>query len=98
MSIEKQTKLEIKSRSVIGKVSPLVSKIAERMNIDLTSLSGTGSEGQINLNDLRIQSSPKKSFADTENKKAYDSTKMATPKQDPSKNSSDTSLKSKCTS
>ena len=45
MSIEKQTKLEIKSRSVIGKVSPLVSKIAERMNIDLTSLSGTGSEG-----------------------------------------------------
>ena len=91
MSIEKQTKLEIKSRSVIGKVSPLVSKIAERMNIDLTSLSGTGSEGQINLNDLRIQSSPKKSFADTENKKAYDSTKMATPKQDPSKNSSYTS-------
>ena len=91
MSIEKKTKLEIKSRSVIGKVSPLVSKIAERMNIDLTSLSGTGSEGQINLNDLRIQSSPKKSFADTENKKAYDSTKMATPKQDPSKNSSYTS-------
>ena len=91
MSIEKQTKLEIKSRSVIGKVSPLVSKIAERMNIDLTSLSGTGSEGQINLNDLRIQSSPEKSFADTETKKVYDSTKMAIPKQDHSKNSSDTS-------
>ena len=91
MSIEKQTKLEIKSRSVIGKVSPLVSKIAERMNIDLTSLSGTGSEGQINLNDLRLQSSPEKSFADTETKKVYDSTKMAIPKQDHSKNSSDTS-------
>tara|TARA_B100001123_G_scaffold442574_1_gene586529 strand:+ start:474 stop:1433 length:960 start_codon:yes stop_codon:yes gene_type:complete len=91
MSIEKKTKLEIKSRSVIGKVSPLVSKIAERMNIDLTSLSGTGSEGQINLNDLRIQSSPGKSFADTETKKVYDTTKMAMPKQGPTKNSSDTS-------
>ena len=91
MSIEKQTKLEIKSRSVIGKVSPLVSKIAERMNIDLTSLSGTGSEGQINLNDLRIQSSPEKSFADTENKKAYDSTKIAIPTHGSSKNISDAS-------
>lgn len=47
MTIEQQPTLEGQSRSVIEKVSPLVRRIADRMNFDLGGLSGTGSEGQI---------------------------------------------------
>ena len=52
MTIEQQPTLEGQSRSVIEKVSPLVRRIADRMNFDLGGLSGTGSEGQITVNDL----------------------------------------------
>ena len=86
MTIEQQTKLEGQSRSVIEKVSPLVRRIAHRMNFDLSGLSGTGSEGQINLNDLRTLISSEKDSMGTVTEKVSDSTKMAIPIQGASKN------------
>jgi pyruvate dehydrogenase E2 component (dihydrolipoamide acetyltransferase) len=79
MTIEQQPTLEGQSRSVIEKVSPLVRRIADRMNFDLGGLSGTGSEGQITVNDLRTLISPEKDSMDTVTEKVSGSTKMAIP-------------------
>jgi pyruvate dehydrogenase E2 component (dihydrolipoamide acetyltransferase) len=79
MTIEQQPTLEGQSRSVIEKVSPLVRRIADRMNFDLGGLSGTGSEGQITVNDLRTLISPEKDSMDTVTGKVSGSTKMAIP-------------------
>ena len=86
MAIEQQPTLDGQSRSVIEKVSPLARRIADRMNFDLRGLSGTGSEGQITVNDLRTLISPEKDSMDTVTEKVSDSTKMAIPIQGSSKN------------
>ena len=86
MAIEQQPMLDGQSRSVIEKVSPLARRIADRMNFDLGGLSGTGSEGQITVNDLRTLLSPEKDSMDTVTEKVSDSTKMAIPIQESSKN------------
>ena len=86
MTIEQQPTLEGQRRSVIEKVSPLVRRIADRMNFDLGGLSGTGSEGQITVNDLRTLISSEKDSMDTETEKVSGSSKMAIPIQGSSKN------------
>ena len=91
MTIEQQPTLEGQSRSVIEKVSPLVRRIADRMNFDLGGLSGTGSEGQITVNDLRTLIFPEKDSMDTVTEKVSDSTKMAIPIQGSSKNNRESS-------
>ena len=91
MTIEQQPTLEGQSRSVIEKVSPLVRRIADRMNFDLGGLSGTGSEGQITVNDLRTLIFPEKDSMDTVTEKASDSTKMVTPMKASSNNISEAS-------
>ena len=86
MNAEQEPTLEGESRFTIKKVSPLVRRIADRMNLELGGLSGTGSEGQITVNDLRTLISPEKDSMDTVKEKVSDSTKMAIPIQGSSKN------------
>ena len=86
MAIEQQPTLDGQSRSVIEKVSPLARRIAARINFDLRGLSGTGSEGQIILNDLRTLISSEKDSMDTVTEKVSDSTKIDIPIQGASKN------------
>ena len=86
MAIEQQPMFDGQSRSVIKKVSPLVRRIANRMNFDLGGLSGTGSEGQITVKDLRTLISPEIDSMDTVTEKVSDSTKMSIPIQVSSKN------------
>ncbi len=86
MTVEQQPTLEEQSRTEIEKVSPLVRRIADRMNIDLGGLSGTGSEGQITVKDLRTKISPKQESMVTVTEKVSDSTKMDTPIKRSSKN------------
>ncbi len=86
MTVEQQPSLEGQSRSVIEKVSPLVRRIADRMHIDLGGLSGTGSKGQITVNDLSNRISPEKDSMNTVSEKGSDSSKMATLIKGPSNN------------
>jgi len=86
MTVEQQPSLEGQSRSVIEKVSPLVRRIADRMHFDLGELSGTGSKGQITVNDLRNLISHEKDSMNTVSEKGSDSSKMATLIKGPSKN------------
>jgi len=86
MAIEQQPTLDGQSRSAIEKVSPLVRRIADRMNLDLGGLLGTGSEGQITVNDLRTLISLKNDSMETVTEKVSDSTKMSIPIKGSSKN------------
>ena len=86
MNAEQEPTLEGESRFTIKKVSPLVRRIADRMNLELGGLSGTGSVGQIIVNDLRTLISPEKDSMDTVTGKVSDSTKMVTPIKGSSKN------------
>jgi len=86
MTVEQKPSLEGQSRSVIEKVSPLVRRIADRMHFDLGGLSGTGSKGQITVNDLRNLISPEKDLMNSVSEKESDSSKMATLIKGPSNN------------
>ncbi|MDP6093173.1 MAG: dihydrolipoamide acetyltransferase family protein [SAR324 cluster bacterium] len=79
MTVEQQPRNEKQSPSTKEKLSPLIRRIADRMNIDLGEFSGTGSEGQITLNDLSPLISQKRDLIHSVKGKEPDSSKKDSP-------------------
>ena len=86
MNVEQQPSIASPSRTVTKKASPLASSIANRLHLDLGRLSGSGSAGQITVNDLRPLIPLRKDSLDIVTEKVSDSTKMVASIKASSKN------------
>ena len=79
MIVEKHPKQEEQNLSVNDKMSPIVRRISDRLDLNLVGLKGTGIEGQITLNDLMPLISQKKESEKTVMEQESFSTKKIRP-------------------